>query len=158
MGGLVPAGEGPAGVGGLKLGRRQETRFAIGIGVFAAIEPVQFVVQIAGERYFQAGVSGGDRLGEGQGSGLPGTVQDNVGSSGRPAVAVQYSRVNLQVRCVQDNLSGGVNHLDVHGLFALECEVAKVGLKSQLVLLGTYRGWEHDCLGRGHVLFPPFKM
>ena len=60
MGGLVPAGEGPTGVSGLELGRRQVTGFAVGSGVLAAIETVEFVVQRTGEGYLQAGVAGGE--------------------------------------------------------------------------------------------------
>ena len=68
--GLVPAREGPAGVGGLELGGGDDVLDAVVVGEGAAVEAPQLVVEDAGEREVQCGRPGRQRLSEGEGGPL----------------------------------------------------------------------------------------
>ena len=57
---LVPAGEGPAGVGGFELGGGQVAGLAVLGGVLRPVETHQLVVEFAFESHLQPGVAGLD--------------------------------------------------------------------------------------------------
>jgi hypothetical protein len=98
--GLVEAGEGPAGVGGLELGGGQGLGGPVAVGEGRSVEAVQLVVQDAGEgdgdrdgpRSHRGGEGEDDafgRLVERDGGGHHGAVDQDLGRSGGQFGAVQ---------------------------------------------------------------------
>ena len=92
---LVPAGEGAAGVGGLKLGGSQVGRFPFRVDVLAAVKAPQLVVERACKAQVQLGCARLNGVGKGQGNRFPSSVQGNGGGALAAAVLDQGGRVDL---------------------------------------------------------------
>ena len=83
--GLVPAREGPPGVGGLELGGGDHALGAVVVGEGGAVEAAELVVQQAPEPQRHHGVARRQLLGEGEGGALGVLVEADGG--GQPAAA-----------------------------------------------------------------------
>ena len=105
--GLVPAGEGPPGVGGLHLGGGDDLLDAVVVDEGGPVEAVQLVVEDAGEGQMQGGPTRGQRLGEGEGGPFLGVVEvDRGGGEGVPLVrvgVVELGEGDLELGGVEDD-------------------------------------------------------
>ena len=117
--GLVPAREGPSGVGRLHLGGGDDVLDPGVVGEGGAVEAVQLVVEDAGEGQMQGGRPGASGVGEGErGPLLVGVDVDAGGGEGVAAVGVpvvQLGEGDLQLGGVEGDRRGGLGdgHVDL---------------------------------------------
>ena len=156
-GGLVPAGEGAASVGGLELRRGQRARRAVVAAVLAAVEAAQLIVQRAGEAQAERRLAGREfaveghrqRFGllvhDGDAHGLLAAGQDCDGGGDGEFGGVE--------RDGGDRLGDGYPD----GEFAVERVVLEVGREAQVVVDGQDGAVEAVGSGGSHSGDPPWE-
>ena len=130
---LIPAGQGPPRVRGLKLRGGQVRGLSFGVRVLAAIEPPQLVIQLAGERHPQVlvthqAICRGNRYADRRGFRVS-VVCDVAGCVFLCAVGIGPTdgrRVYLDLRAVEHDIRRSGFHAHRHVHLAGECEIAEI--------------------------------
>ena len=135
---LVPAREGPAGVGRLELGGGHRARHAARILVDRAVEAAQLVVEGAAEHQADATGSLGQRLGHGEPAALGRLVERHGRPLLAPAPIDDHRLVDDQLDRVQEDLAHGLGDRDADRLLAAERQGREVGLQTDVVAAGNH--------------------
>jgi hypothetical protein len=145
--GLVPAGEGSAGVGRLELGGGDHLLDAVDVGEGGSVEAPQAVGEHAGELDLEGSDAG--RSGDGQPEHRPLhrlVVVDRGGDLS--AAGVEHCPVDLELGGVEDDLLDRLGDLDIDALVAGERERFEIGLQTEPVP-GGHDG-AGEAMGVGH--------
>ena len=140
---FVPAGEDPAGIGGLALGGGDRVLVAIVVVVGGPVETTEAVVEDPAEGEDDPGRPGAEVAGEGQVQPLGGLVETDVGDvfDRRGALAHDDQHaVDLELDRVAHDLVGRLEHLDVDCRRPAKARVVDVGLEHQVVTVRHHVG------------------
>ena len=157
---FVPAGQGAAGVGGLKLGGSQIRRFALRVGVLAAVKAPQLVVQLPGVRHFQMLVAHqplGRRARDADDGalaiGVVGNARGRLFVLAANVAPARRRRFDVNLGAVEHDLPDAGFHLhgDVH--LAGEGKVIKIGGQRQFVVNGANIVGQDNGVGGRHRIF-----
>ena len=135
--GLVPAGEGPPGVGRLEVRRGDRPGSTVGVGVRRRVEPHEPLVQDPGELQVQRPLTRRRGLREQDARALARRVERDLRDVELGAVAVRQPAVlDLEVNGVQHDLADGLVNRDPDVLGPAKGPRGQVGLDRELVAGG----------------------
>ena len=140
--GLVPAGEGPAGVRGLELGDGDDVIDPVVGREGAAVEAVQVVVEDAGEAEVQPVARAGGQQGvEFDRRPLRRLVELDPPLEDGPVRCLEASGLDGQLGGVADQRSDRLDHLEGDDLLAVEARRGQIGRQLQLVVTRPHAAW-----------------
>ena len=130
---LVPAREGPAGIGRLKLCGGEEAEVARGVLVLAAVKAAELVVESALEREAKPPDAGGEGLGEGKTAALGRLVERDGGGLRDPRRTFRRRTGDAQLGRVEEDLRGRLVDGHRNGFFTRKRSGREVRLEAEVI-------------------------